>query len=249
MNRKLLVLGLGLLSLVTLRAQTTGLDFTATDCDGVPHHLFAELDAGNVVVMDLVMMACTGCIVATQALSTQVVPTCSDPSRVRFYSIGYEDPITCDQILAWRTEHGWDHPVFAGMAEQAAYYGGMGMPTIIVLGPDHAVYYLQLGFAASDKPIILDAINAALEAEVGVNEATITADQLVVSPDPVLVGLTLTGGEMHVRILDMRGRSVRQERIASGLRWLPVADLAPGAYVLVTTDSEGVRRSGRFIKQ
>jgi hypothetical protein len=249
MIRNLLLVLSVLLAAQNLRAQTTGLDFTATDCDGTPHHLFAELDAGNVVVMDLVMMACSGCIVATQALSAQVVPTTNDPSRVRFYSIGYEDPITCDQILAWRADHGWDHPVFAGMAEQAAYYGGMGMPTIIVLGPDHAVYYLHLGFSAAEKPIILEAINTALEAQVGIAENGARPEVLVVSPDPVVDGLTLTGEETAYRILDLRGRGVLQEQIASGSRWLPLVDLAPGAYVLVTTDGEGVRRSGRFIKQ
>jgi hypothetical protein len=249
MIRNLLLVLSVLVAAPHLRGQTTGLDFTATDCDGVPHHLFAELDAGNVVVIDLVMMACTGCITATQALSTQVVPTCNDPSRVRFYSIGYEDPITCDQILAWRADHGWDHPVFAGMAEQAAYYGGMGMPTIIVLGPGHAVYYLHLGFASADKPIILEAINTALEAEVAVPEAGVRGDAFVVSPDPVVDGIVLSGEEAEVRIMDLRGRPVRQERIAAGSRWLPVADLAPGTYVITTTNVDGVRQSGRFVKQ
>nr|MDQ3101310.1 hypothetical protein [Bacteroidota bacterium] len=113
----------------SLSAQTSGLDFTANDCDGMEHQLFSDLDAGYAVIIDLVMMGCQPCVTATNALINNVIPNTTDPSMVKIYSIGYTNSITCSQMENWETTNGYDHPVFAGMSAQTAHYGGMGMPT------------------------------------------------------------------------------------------------------------------------
>ncbi|MBL7984152.1 MAG: hypothetical protein JNM91_04100, partial [Flavobacteriales bacterium] len=51
-------------------AQTTALDFTANDCDGMSHNLFTELEAGDVVIIELVMMGCQPCVTSANSLLT-----------------------------------------------------------------------------------------------------------------------------------------------------------------------------------
>ena len=62
------------------QAQTTALDFTANDCAGMSHTLFSDLDAGNAVVIDLVMMGCPSCGPATQSISANVLGLCGSPT-------------------------------------------------------------------------------------------------------------------------------------------------------------------------
>ena len=64
MQRSLLA-PLALLTASGLMAQTTALDFTLPDCDGVSHHLFDELDQGKVVILEFAMIpSCQPCISA-----------------------------------------------------------------------------------------------------------------------------------------------------------------------------------------
>ncbi len=48
-------------------SQATAMDVEQNDCDGAYHHLFAELDAGNVIILDYVMLNCAPCILGTQS--------------------------------------------------------------------------------------------------------------------------------------------------------------------------------------
>ena len=52
-------------------AQITATDYTLNDCAGNPHHLFAELDEGKVMVISFVM-PCLSCIGPTIASSDDV---------------------------------------------------------------------------------------------------------------------------------------------------------------------------------
>ncbi|MEO8590714.1 MAG: T9SS type A sorting domain-containing protein [Flavobacteriales bacterium] len=240
---------LAALALATgLQAQTTALDFTANDCDGVSHHLFADLEAGNCVVIDLVMMGCPSCGPATQGISTNVIPNSSDPSRVKFYSIGYTNSVTCSQILSWRTGLGLTHPVFAGMSAQTTYYGGMGMPTVIVLGGGyaHGVYYNELGYSASNNAAIIQAINDALADANGVQE--LNTANVGVSPNPATDVLTVSGANWtNATVLDLQGREVLKARIGAGK--LEIATLPAGVYVVRLTDATGAKGMARFEKR
>ena len=66
-----------LLLTTSIGSQTTALDFEQADCDSGVHHLFSELDAGKVVILDFVMSNCAPCIVGT------------NEHKVFFKSIGY----------------------------------------------------------------------------------------------------------------------------------------------------------------
>ena len=244
---KHLYLALALLAATGLRAQTTALDFTANDCAGTSHTLFSDLDAGYCVVIDLVMMGCPSCIPATHAIADNVIPNTSNPAMVKFYTIGYTNAITCGQINTWASDNGFTHPVFAGMSAQTTYYGGMGMPTVIVLGggASHGVYYNELGHSASDDPTIIAAINTALLGAIGVEE--IGAHSITLGPNPVTSTLNLNGSYTSAKVIDAQGRIVLNTT-PNGTS-LDVSVLAAGQYTLELIATDKSLAVGRFIKQ
>ncbi len=228
-------------------AQTVGLDFNADDCDGASHHLFSDLDAGYAVVLDFVMMNCPDCAPATVAIAQDVIPNTTDPARVKFYSIGFDDMITCPEITSWATAGGITHPVFAGMSDQTAYYGGMGMPTIVVLGggSTHGVYYQHLGYVVGLNGIITNAIDLALAEAIGVEENA--AQAITLGPNPVMGTLVLNGGYVAATVTDMQGRVViRSARVTTNT--LDVSNLPPGPYLVELIAADKSSAVGRFEK-
>lgn len=244
---KFSLLPLALMASMGLHAQATALDFTAPDCDGVEHHLFADLDSGYCVVIDLVMMNCPSCGPATTAITNDVIPGVSDPSRVKFYSIGYTNSTTCAQMLDWRADLGLDHAVFAGMSDQTAWYGGMGMPTVIVTGggAEHGVYYNHMGYNSAQASVIIGRINAALADALGIDERD--GDGITLGPNPVSGELLLPGRWATARVVDEQGRTVLLVR--SPTRSLDVSKLSSGSYHVQLTATEGTTAHGRFVKQ
>ncbi len=236
-----------ILMTVGLNAQTTGLDFTANDCDGMSHTLFAELEQGNAVILEFVMMGCQPCVTASNSITTNVLPNTSDASRVKFYSIGFTNSITCSQMNDWKSTNGLTHTVFAGMSSQTTHYGGMGMPTIAVLGgDDHEVFYSEQGHSNSDNPDIIAAIEEALSSANSVAEGEYTT--IGVSPNPASDVLTINGTNWtNARVLDLQGREVLNARLVNSK--LDVADLVTGAYVVYLTDAKGTVGSARFEKK
>ncbi|HRH68215.1 MAG TPA: T9SS type A sorting domain-containing protein [Flavobacteriales bacterium] len=241
------ILPIALFLASSLNAQTTALDFTANDCDGMSHNLFSELEAGNAVIIELVMMGCQPCVDAGNSIKTNVIPNTSDPSRVKFYSIGFTNSITCTQMNNWKTTNGFTHTVFAGMSAQTTHYGGMGMPTIAIIGgPDHAVFYAEQGHSASDNPTIIAAIDEALNAGVGLNERSMT--QITVSPNPAHEIITVSGGAWTTAaVLDTQGREVFVDALRGGR--LDIGELPAGVYLMRLTDNNGGIGNARFEKR
>mgnify|MGYP001033587939 CR=1 FL=1 len=244
---KHLYLSAALLATTGLCAQTTALDFTANDCDGVPHNLFSELDAGNAVILELVMMGCQPCIDAAHSITDNVLPNVSDPARLKFYSIGYTNSISCTQINNWKNNNGFTHIVFAGMSAQTTYYGGMGMPTVVVLGggATHGVYYVEQGHDDSDNTAITAAVNEALLDANSIAESG--ARPLAFGPNPVTNTLNLNSTYMAVKVTDMKGRVVMDAGMVGST--LDVSTLPAGAYSIELIAADRSRSVGRFVKQ
>lgn len=140
--------------------QTVAYDFTMNDCSGNMHHLFSELDSGNVVIMELFMLSCSPCVDAGNELEPMfqnLKATCSN--KIIFYHMGYTNSYTCSQITNWVSTNLYSSiPIDSG-AVQTAYYGGMGMPTIAVMaGNTHKVLHTTVGYTSGDTAIIADSI-------------------------------------------------------------------------------------------
>ena len=154
-----------ILTSLDVSAQEFALDFTRADCKGEEHHLFSEHDSGSIIILDFVMLGCAPCIWATKDLDTIVTSySNTHPGRVKIYSFSYENTHTCEQMYEWRTIGGFpDVTLFTQGADMVSYYGGMGMPSIVVTGSSlHKVFYNGYGYAPADDSAIIAAIDNAL---------------------------------------------------------------------------------------
>jgi len=206
-------------------AQTTALDFEKVDCAGKNHHLFSELNSGYVCILEFVMMGCQPCIVAGNALKTiHSQFEASNPGKVRYYSLGFQNSISCIQMNNWKTANNFNHIVFAGDADQVNYYGGMGMPTIVVLGglTGHKIYYQHQGYSSSQNTPITDAINLAIsESNVSGTHELLDKEHFNAFPNPFDNTLTVQVKDVqatHISLTDIAGKEIlRQEvRLESG---------------------------------
>lgn len=216
------------------------MDFTQDDCQGTSHQLFTELDAGQVVILDFVMLNCAPCVVATNALQAIVAPyEFSHPGRVQIYTFGFLNAYTCEQMMAWGNNNDYSHPIFTQGEAQVSYYGGMGMPTIVVVGTDgHDVFYEGLGYAPKDDAAIIAAIDTALlysPTGVPVNDPktpvriypTLFTDQLTLS------GTGIQGGTF--RLADVLGNIILEARLTKSEEQFRVGTLTPGLYFGIFT--------------
>ncbi len=135
------------------RSQTTAMNFNKRDCNGTIHNLFADLDAGNAVILHFYMASCGSCpppAQKMQAMANNIMKTY--PGKIKAYAIPYNNSITCSYSSTWVSSNGLSlfTPLDSG-ATQVSYYGGFGMPTIVLLGgSDHKVLFSTLSFSTSD---------------------------------------------------------------------------------------------------
>lgn len=258
--KKILSLCLALALYCSSGAQTTAADFVKNDCAGASHHLFAELDSGYVVLMDFVMFNCLPCTTATDALKNiHAQFEASHPGKVRFYSMGFLNYMSCPMMNAWKTEFNYTHTVFAGESSQVNYYGGMGMPTIVVLGglASHKVYYNHQGYSTAENTPIVNAISQAISESTttGTQQAP-AGDLFQVAPNPFgdILQLNLQTTEAtQVVLTGPDGREVLRQAIAPGQKklvlTLPASQLPAGFYFVYLLDENRPLAVRKVVKQ
>jgi thiol-disulfide isomerase/thioredoxin len=241
---------------LNLFSQATAYDFTAAECQGNSHHLFDELDAGKVVILEFFMLNCAPCIVATKALENITQPyQNSHPGRVHIYSFGFLNSYTCDQILGWKNDNEFSHPVFDDGEDQVDYYGGMGMPTLVVIGTnEHKVFFKSIGYTSAIDDEITQAIDSALLYNpTGVGEPfavngfriypTLVTDQFYVELSDELPG-------SEIILFDAFGREVLTLSVMEkGRTSIPVTGLSRGVYVARLRQNIGLSAGVRLIVQ
>lgn len=138
------------------------------DClSGRTYDLYALLDSGYVVVHEYVMMDCRPCITAGKGLE-KVVNSLRElnPGRIRYFQTVYEDKTDCNTLKQWAKNNKFTaDALFIQGAAEVAFYGGMGMPTILVLGGGkrHKGYYKRLGYSPRENGVIIKAVRRALQ--------------------------------------------------------------------------------------
>lgn len=172
MNR---IVTTALLSAVTVVAQAqTAINFNCNDCAGTPHDLFAELDAGKVVVLAWVM-SCAPCVGPSLTMRNIVQSyQASDPGRVIMYLCDDYGNTSCSALNGWMNANGLSGLTsFSNPAINMTDYGGPDMPMFAVVGgPDHVVFFREDGTV--DVPAVQDAIAAALSATAITEESNLT---------------------------------------------------------------------------
>ena len=168
-------------------SQTTAQNWTKTDCDGKTWNLFSALDKGGILLLQFDMMNCVYC--TTAAYNTDQINKdykTSNPGKLQMISLGYTNSTVCADMQNWKATNGFTFPCIEKCPAELAYYGSMGMPTIVIVGnKTHKVYYFKLGFTTADNAAMRTAINTALaETTNGIPEVNGNLNAVSVYPNP-----------------------------------------------------------------
>jgi hypothetical protein len=191
----------------------TATDFTASDCVGVSHHLFTELDAGKIIVVSFVE-PCGSCIAPSLAAQTTVQGYASSyPGKVVFYVSDDQANTPCGSLTAWASTNGiTSATVFSDVTFKESDYGAIAMPKIAVIGgTDHHIYFTQDG-GPLNTTNLQNAINSAM-AKLSVQKNDNSGFNLSVFPNPskdrISLGYTLNeASAVSVDIYNVIGSKV-----------------------------------------
>lgn len=249
------LLGLALVLFVFVKGQANAVDFTLDDCAGTSHHLFDELDVGKIIIMEFAMVACSPCIDAGNVLQDVLdAHEITHPGQVKWYTWGYMDSYTCAIMEEWATDNGFTpSATFNNGSDQVPYYGGMFMPTIVVLaGSDHQVLLVQHGYIPSTYSHVEGAISTALT--IGIEEHQGAGFRVGYDQGAATLSLIPNGrsghyeGTLRLTLMDVLGRTIQTRSVRMG-EMITVGPLPQGTYTAYITDTNGVRRGvSRFVR-
>jgi hypothetical protein len=236
---------------VSAQAPTVASDFTLTDCNGAVHQLFADLDKGDVVVLEFVM-GCTPCVQGRKALATMESQfELSHPGKFHVYTFGYSSSVDCSNIQSWMSTNKFTGICFGGDDDVVANYGAEGgMPTLCVVGgQDHKVLYWKQGFSNKDTLAIKTAISQVLQSQSSVSSSTNSNESLTIYPNPSSLTASmkincLKEGVRNVTLFSAKGTrvlSIFEGRLSTGEQTVDFStrDLTSGTYYIhVTTGKE-----------
>ncbi|HTL81336.1 MAG TPA: T9SS type A sorting domain-containing protein [Bacteroidia bacterium] len=221
---------------------TTAMDFNSTDCNSNMVHLFPQLDNGEVVILEF-FMNCASCINAGQKITPMFNALAAQyPGYVHYDAFTYNNSMTCTTANSVIIGNGINATVFDSGAAQVAYYGGFGMPTIVVVaGNQHQVLFSHVGFSTSDTTTMGQVIRNFFAT--GVNEQNAFVSSMNVYPNPSSTNINLnfdltTAGKVTVQIVDNLGQTVAVKDLG---------ELSAGNYSQVLT-TENLTAGSYFVR-
>ncbi len=248
MKKHLLTAALGLST--ALAPAQTATDFNCADCSGTAHQLFAELDAGKVVVLAWVM-PCNTCVGPTLTTYNVVESyQVTDPGKVVMYVCDDYANTSCAALNNWCNAQGLTNiTTFSNAAISMSHYGSNGMPKIVVLGGNSHTVFLNVNNTVNANAL-QQAIDNALTVT-GIDGPDATASGLEVLPNPatdqVWVGFDMPGaGRISIDLFDRMGRLLRNLHngdVPQGRTRIAIAtqDLAAGSYLVRLSDGKRSR--------
>jgi len=214
---KSLFVSIALMFVITISKAQTAMQFSGVDCNNNPVDLFADLDAGKAVILHFYMPSCGSCpppAQKIQAMANKI--NAIQPGMVKGYAFPFQNSTTCTYSSSWVSSNNLSTlyaPMDSG-ATQVAYYGGFGMPTVVLLGgTDHRVMFSTQSFSTSDTTIMRDSILNLLNASTGIEGLTNAVSSFSMFPNPandnVSIKLALKeSSNLLIDITDITGKQV-----------------------------------------
>lgn len=224
-------------------AQTTAMPLSGMDCNGNNQDLFADLDSGKAVLLHFYMSNCGACPPVAKKIQTMANNLMkTHPGMIKGYALPYENNTTCSYSSTWVKDNGLSMYVpFEKGKSQVAYYGGFGMPTVVLLGgKDHKVLFVTQSFATKDTLTMKNMIMELLMPS-SVEQLPSSVSEFKIFPNPtsdfVSIKLDFTEAtEVIIDIADLNGKqltTIANETI-TGLfvKQIPTFSLANGTYLV-----------------
>jgi len=215
--KKSILISIALMFVMSISKAQTPMQLSGNDCNGNPHDLFADLDAGKAVVIFFFMPSCGSCpppAQKAQAMANNVM--LNYPGMVTGYAMPFNNTTTCAATSSWVTTSGVPfYAPYSTGATQVANYGGFGMPTVVLLGgaaPNRRVMFSTQSFATSDTTIMRDSILALFNAT-SIDDLPIGVNAFSVFPNPasenISINIDLKGtSNLLIDITDITGKQV-----------------------------------------
>jgi len=195
-------------------AQTTAMPYTGTDCNGNAVDIFADLDAGKAVILHFYMPNCGACPPVAQkiqAMANKINAT--NPGKVVGYAFPYQNSTNCTYSSSWVSSNNLSalYTAMTGGAQGVAYYGGFGMPTVVLLGgTDHRIMFSTLSFSSADTTLMRDSIN---NLTTGIYELPKSVNSFTVFPNPAHANINIKvdlkeNTDCMIDIADINGKQV-----------------------------------------
>lgn len=250
---KTFILTAGVLTAAVTQAQTTAMNYAFTDCAGNTQEIFADLDAGKAVILEFFMTSCSPCVTAGGQLEAMKTDLLAEyPGMIKSYAFGYSNSYTCSAINNWVTSNGFTSIPSDSGGAQVAYYGGMGMPTIVILGggPAHLVLGSPyIGFSTSDTTTMANDIRNSLNS-LGAKEHQTIVNQLNLYPNPASTQINVSfnlvqTANVVMDVLDLTGRlvtNITNEKMQAGNvnKTITTTALAKGNYLVRIRANEAI---------
>jgi hypothetical protein len=222
------------------------MDFNRKDCNGNMQSLFGDLNSGKAVIIEYFMTSCAPCPAAGQVLEVMKTDLLTQyPGKIKSYSIAFNNTYSCSTVVNWVNTYSFTSVPMDSGATQVAYYGGMGMPTIVILGGGTAHSVLgspYIGFSPSDTTTMANDIRNFLNTVAGVKENRSSVSELKLFPNPASTDLKVSfriaeSAALKIDVLDLTGRLISQpfnEKVQPGFieRTINISQLAAGNYIL-----------------
>ncbi|MFI5203787.1 MAG: T9SS type A sorting domain-containing protein [Flavobacteriales bacterium] len=231
----------------------TAMNYSFMDCAGNPQEIYADLDAGKALILEFFMTSCSPCVTAGGVLETMKADLLAEfPGMIKAYAFGYSNSYNCATVNNWVSTNGFTSIASDSGAAQVAFYGGMGMPTIVILGGGTAHSVLgspYIGFNTNDTTSMATNIRNFLNGT-GINENTTTLTNLSVFPNPanadVNISIHLSASALvKIEMLDITGRliqTVANENMQQGsvTKTVSTASFSEGNYLIRVTANDMV---------
>ena len=253
---KLIKTGLAL-SVVLLsfagHTQTHATAASPVDCNGTTHDLFAELDAGKIIVIGWTMPCATCAAPLLQVHNSVLNFAVSNPGVVEYWVNDDYANTSCSSVEGWCSTNGITNATFFSTSEiPMSHYGTDGMPKVVVLGcTDHKVYYnvnnspTGMGVTAAINTALAD---IAASCVTGNEELEASTFDLACYPNPANTELTVSfnskaGEQASLEVLDVNGASLKQFALENSNKvttsvHVDVNELVNGFYFLKMTSRE-----------
>jgi hypothetical protein len=214
---KKIILLFNLLLAVTISNAQFPIQISGNDCDGTPHDLYAELDAGKAAVLFFFMDNCGACpppASVIQGMMNHI--TAVYPGMVTGYAMPFNDATTCAATLTWVGNYGHQFAPYDSGAYQVAYYGGFGMPTVVVVGGSGAnkrVLFSTQSFIVSDTTTMRDSILALFNGNTGISDLLPGVSSFNVYPNPANENVTISlnvkeSSNLFIDVADISGKQL-----------------------------------------
>jgi thiol-disulfide isomerase/thioredoxin len=239
------------------KAQTTAMDFNTTDCNNNNVHLFSDLDAGKAVILFYYMPGCGTCPPVAQKIQAMANNiNAMHANMVKAYAYPFQNSTTCAYSQSWVTDN--NLPLYAPMdsgAASVAYYGGFGMPTVVLLGgSDHKVMFSTQSFSTNDTTTMRDMILGMMGGgTTGIENIAANINSLNIYPNPTSNNVTISldlkeQSDLYIEVLNIIGQQIAlisQDKNVTGVvnRSFNTDALANGTYIIrINTDGKTINR-------